>query len=48
MRFNKIKRMIENPDAVKKYFQTRDKNQVGKIIRINEYRKKLTNACDIS
>ena len=47
MRFNKIKRMIENPDAVKKYFQTRDKNQVGKIIRISEYRKKLANACDI-
>ena len=48
MRFNKIKRMIENPDAVKKYFQTRDKNQVGKTIRISEYRKKLANACDIS
>ena len=48
MRFNKIKRMIENLDAVKKYFQTRDKNQVGKTIRISEYRKKLANACDIS
>ena len=48
MRFNKIKQMIENPDAVKKYFQTRDIDQVKKIIHISEYRKKLANACDIS
>ena len=40
--------MIENPDAVKKYFQTRDIDQVKKIIHISEYRKKLANACDIS
>ena len=48
MKFNKIKRIIENPDAAKKYFQTRDIDQVKKIIHISEYRKKLANACDIS
>ena len=27
MKFNKMKRMIKNPDAVKKYFQTGNKDE---------------------
>ena len=48
MKFNKIKRMMENPDAVKKYFQTGNKDEARKIVHISEYRKKLVNACGIS
>ena len=40
MKFNKMKRMIKNPDAVKKYFQTGNKDEARKIVHISEYRKK--------
>ena len=48
MKFNKIKRVLKNPDAIKKFIQTRNKGEVRKIVQINEYRKKMFNACELS
>ena len=40
--------MIKNPDTVKKYFQTGNKDGIRKIVYISEYLKKLAKACGIS
>lgn len=48
MKFNKIKKIIRNPQAIKKFIQTGDKDKSRKIVQINENRKKMLRACDLS
>ncbi len=48
MKFNQIKKIIKNPDAVKKFIQTGDKHESRKLVQINENRKKMFRACELS
>jgi predicted O-methyltransferase YrrM len=48
MKFNQIKKIVKNPDAIKKFIQTGDKDESRKLVQINEYRKKMFHACELS